>query len=122
MSEKSLLEKVDTKFETRLLKIYWSRKLPFRYYSNFITLAFLLTIYFIAAYLLYLISKALPSALSTPSEALPILISTVATLIALASFATNLIDVIKPESEYEIWTTYNYEVLKKMCLPKIYLC
>lgn len=118
MSEKSLLEIVDTRFETRLWKIYWSRKLPFAYYSNFVLLAFLLAIYFIAAYLLSLITKVLPSALSAPNEAVPILISIVATLIALASFATNMIDVVKPESEYEIWTTYNYEAMKENVSPE----
>jgi hypothetical protein len=119
-SANDLLEKVDAKFETSLRKIYFSRKLPFRYYAKFFTLGFLLAIYFIAAYLLSLIANSLPSSfsLSTPSETLILAISMVATLIALASFAASLIDVFKPESEYEIWTSYNYEVLKENVSPE----
>lgn len=119
-SADDLLEKVDAKFETSLRKIYFSRKLPFRFYSKFITLGFLLTIYYIVAYLLSEITKALPSSisLSTPTETLTLLIAMVATLIALASFAANLIDIFKPESEDEIWTTYNYEMLKENVSPE----
>jgi hypothetical protein len=115
-----LLEKVDRKFETSLRKIYFSRKLPFRYYAKFITLGFLLTIYFVVTYLLSQIVKALPSSISqsTPSETLSLLVAMVATLIALASFAANLINVFQPESEYEIWTSYNYEVLKENVSPE----
>jgi hypothetical protein len=114
-SEDDLLTRVDKKFEKRLWKIYFSRKLPFSSWARILVLGFLFIIYFIAAYLLYLVNEALSSIVSklTASEALTVYLSMVAAFIALASFSVSIIDFNKPESEYKVLVHYNYEVLKQ---------
>ena len=109
-----IIEMVDNNFEKRLRKIYFSRKTKFDYFLPFITLIFYLILFMFAAYLLALVARAFPVVSEQPaSTQIAVAISLTAAFIALASFAINMQNLVKPQNLNEILFEYNYKVFKE---------
>jgi hypothetical protein len=64
ITDEDLFEKVDTKFETKLRKVYLLRKLPFSHYLRLALPFFSLLGFLVVGYLLLEINSVLPSSLS----------------------------------------------------------
>lgn len=101
--DEKLVQKVDKEFEKNILKILLSRKVSFKHYSNIIVVLYYIIIFLFAGYLLYFITKALPSISGQPqSTQLVVAISITATFIALGSFGLNLQNFAKPAGNYDL--------------------
>ncbi len=109
-----LVDLVDSKFEKSLRKIYFSRKLDFRYFSGFVAIAYYAILMGLTGYLLVIISQALPAGLfqQPPNVQIPIHISFVAAFIAFASFGINVQKIVEPIKPSEVLFAYNYRMLK----------
>ncbi len=110
----SLINKVDKRFEKKLLRIYWSRKIDSRHYLFFISPIYYIALFVIIAIPFSLIARTIPTVgAEPPSTQIPIYLSLIAAFIALASLGVNIQKVIEPINVSEILVEYNYKVLKE---------